>query len=86
VHIGSGGEELLTAGDVVINSAVSFLHPERPFGFDMDVPLASMAFLDRAATDETLFGGYHLPFPGFGHVVRGQSGYWWLLADWQWTS
>jgi glyoxylase-like metal-dependent hydrolase (beta-lactamase superfamily II) len=89
VHISSGSEEMLLTGDVVVNSAVSFLHPEWPFGFDMDVPLATksrMAFLDRAATDKTLVGSYHLPFPGFGHVVREGSAYRWLPADWQWTS
>jgi glyoxylase-like metal-dependent hydrolase (beta-lactamase superfamily II) len=89
VHISSGSEEMLLTGDVLVNSAVSFLHPEWPFGFDMDVPLATksrMAFLDRAAADKTLVGSYHLPFPGFGHVVREESGYRWLPADWQWTS
>jgi glyoxylase-like metal-dependent hydrolase (beta-lactamase superfamily II) len=89
VHIASGTEELLLTGDVVVNSPVDFLHPEWPFGFDMDVPKATkarIAFLDRAATDKTLVGGYHLPFPGFGHVVREGRGYRWLPADWQWTS
>ena len=89
VHISSGSEEMLLTGDVVVNSAVSFLHPEWPFGFDLDVPLATksrMAFLDRAAADKTLVGSYHLPFPGFGHVVREGSGYRWLPAEWQWTS
>src|SRR3984893_2612490 len=38
VHISSGSEEMLLTGDVVVNAAVSFLHPEWPFGFDMDVP------------------------------------------------
>src|SRR5271168_575742 len=88
VRISSGSEELLLTGDVVVNSAVSFLHPEWPFGFDIDVPLATktrMAFLDRAAADKTLVGSYHLPFPGFGHVVREGSAYRWLPADWQWT-
>jgi len=89
VNISSGREELLLTGDVVVNSAVSFLHPEWPFGFDIDVPLATktrMAFLDRAAADKTLVGSYHLPFPGFGHVVREGRGYRWVPADWQWTS
>jgi glyoxylase-like metal-dependent hydrolase (beta-lactamase superfamily II) len=89
VHISSGSEEMLLTGDVVVNSAVSFLHPEWPFGFDMDVPLATksrMAFLDRAAADKTLVGSYHLPFPGFGHVVREGGGYRWLPSDWQWTT
>ena len=89
VNISSGGEQLLLTGDVVVNSAVSFLHPEWPFGFDIDVPLATktrMAFLGRAAADKALVGSYHLPFPGFGHVVREGSAYRWLPADWQWTS
>jgi glyoxylase-like metal-dependent hydrolase (beta-lactamase superfamily II) len=89
VHIASSSEELLLTADVVVNSTVSFQHPEWPFGFDMDVPQATkarIAFLDRAATDKMLVGGYHFPFPGFGHVVREQSGYRWLPADWQWTS
>jgi glyoxylase-like metal-dependent hydrolase (beta-lactamase superfamily II) len=89
VHIGSGSEEMLVAGDVVFDPDVSFLHPEWPFGFDLDVPLATkarLAFLDRAAVDRTLVSSYHLPFPGFGHVVREGSSYRWLPADWQWTS
>ena len=89
VHISSGREEMLLTGDVVVDTEISFLHPEWMFGFDLDVPLATkarMAFLDRAAADKTLVGGYHLPFPGFGHVVREGSGYRWLPADWQWTT
>jgi glyoxylase-like metal-dependent hydrolase (beta-lactamase superfamily II) len=89
VHIGAGNEEMLLTGDVVVDSEVSFLHPEWPFGFDIDVPKGiktRMAFLDRAAADRTLVGSYHLPFPGFGHVVREESGYRWLPADWQWTT
>jgi glyoxylase-like metal-dependent hydrolase (beta-lactamase superfamily II) len=89
VHISSGSEEMLLTGDVVVNAAVSFLHPEWPFGFDLDEPLATktrMAFLDRAAADKTLVGSYHLPFPGFGHVVREGSAYRWLPADWRWTT
>jgi glyoxylase-like metal-dependent hydrolase (beta-lactamase superfamily II) len=89
VHISSGGEEMLLTGDLVFDSTVSFLHPEWPFGFDLDMPLATkarIAFLDRAAADKTLVGSYHLPFPGFGHVVREGNGYRWLPADWQWTT
>jgi glyoxylase-like metal-dependent hydrolase (beta-lactamase superfamily II) len=89
VHLSSVSEELLLTADAVVNSTVSFQQPEWPFGFDQDVPLAAkarIAFLDRAATDKTLVGGYHFPFPGFGHVVREGSGYRWTPADWQWTS
>ena len=79
----------LLTGDVVFDSEVSFLHPEWPFGFDIDAPMgtkARMAFLDRAAADKTLVGSYHLPFPGFGHVVREEGGYRWLPEDWEWKS
>jgi glyoxylase-like metal-dependent hydrolase (beta-lactamase superfamily II) len=89
VHISSGTEEILLTGDVVVDTAIGFLHPEWAFGFDLDVPLATkarIAFLDRAAADRTLVGSYHLPFPGFGHVVRDGNAYRWLPADWQWTS
>src|SRR6202790_5611575 len=89
VHISSGREEMLLTGDVVVDTAIGFQHPEWAFGFDLDVPLATkarMAFLDRAAADKTLVGSYHLPFPGFGHVVREGSAYRWLPADWQWTT
>src|SRR6202035_668369 len=85
VHISSGREEMLLTGDVVVDTAISFLHPEWAFGFDLDVPLATkarIAFLDRAAADKTLVGSYHLPFPGFGHVVREGSGYRWLPGRW----
>jgi glyoxylase-like metal-dependent hydrolase (beta-lactamase superfamily II) len=88
VRISSGSEEMLLTGDVVVDSAVSFLHPGWPFGFDLDVQKGAktrMAFLDRAAADKTMVGSYHLPFPGFGHVVREGSAYRWLPADWQWT-
>ena len=88
-HISSGSQEMLLTADVVVDAVVSFLHPEWTFGFDMDVPLANkarIAFLDRAAADKTLVGSYHLPFPGFGHVVREGGGYRWLPADWQWTT
>ena len=89
VHISSGREEMLLTGDVVVDSAVSFLHPDWPFDFDLDLPKGAktrMAFLDRAAADKTLVSSYHLPFPGFGHVVREGSAYRWLPADWRWTS
>src|ERR1700731_2953925 len=88
VHIRSGSEEMLLTGDVVADPEIGFLHPECAFGFDLDAPLATKArkaFLDRAAADKTLVGSYHLPFPGFGHVVREGGGYRWLPADWQWT-
>lgn len=89
VLISSGKEQLLIAGDILLDSVVSFLHPDWPLLFDLDVPMATktrIGFLDRAVADKALVGGYHLPFPGFGHVVREGSAYRWLPADWQWRN
>ena len=64
VHISSGSEEMLLTGDVVVDTAISFLHPEWAFGFDLDVPLATkarMAFLDRAAAEARSARGERLP-------------------------
>ena len=41
VHISSGREEMLLTGDVVADPAISFLHPEWAFGFDLDAPQAT---------------------------------------------
>src|SRR6202045_277037 len=43
VHISSGREEMLLTGDVVADPGIGFLHPEWPFGFDLDAPLATKA-------------------------------------------
>jgi glyoxylase-like metal-dependent hydrolase (beta-lactamase superfamily II) len=85
----SGNEQLLLTSDVVVNYPVDFAHPEWPFGFDQDKPLAAksrFAFLDRAAIDRTLVSGYHLPFPGVGHVVRAGNAFHWEPASWVWPS
>jgi len=90
VHISSGREEMLLTGDVVVDTAIGFQHPEWAFrGSTWTCPKQqrrAWPSSTRAAADKTLVGSYHLPFPGFGHVVREGSGYRWLPADWQWTT
>src|ERR1700736_2969458 len=57
VHISSGREEMLPPGDVVVDRAIGFQHPEWAFGLHLDVPQATkarLAFLDREAADKTL--------------------------------
>ncbi|WP_446743524.1 MBL fold metallo-hydrolase [Silvibacterium acidisoli] len=89
VLLHSGNDQLLLTSDVVVNYPVDFAHPEWPFGFDQDKPLAAksrIAFLDRAAADRTLVSGYHLPFPGVGHIVRVGNAFHWEPASWMWPS
>lgn len=87
LHIASGRDELLCTGDVVGNRAVSFQRPDWRGGFDTDLDKGAKvrrAFLERCATDKVTVAGYHLPFPGLGHVARDESAFRWVPADWRW--
>jgi hypothetical protein len=46
----------------------------------------AIAERDELAARNAMVGSYHLPLPGFGHVVREGRGYRWQPADWQWTT
>ena len=84
----SGGERLLVLGDAINHGHVSFERPDWQFGFDMDREQAVATrrrLLDMAAADGIAVAGYHLPFPGVGHVVREGSAYRFLPALVRWT-
>ena len=78
VAIRSGNEQLLIGGDVLTQSVVSFAEPGWRWGPDMDADKAIAArrgILDRLAKDRTRLLGYHLPWPGLGHVERHGTAY-----------
>jgi glyoxylase-like metal-dependent hydrolase (beta-lactamase superfamily II) len=74
----SGNDAVLIWGDVVHIAAVQVPRPEAALVFDVD-PEAARAtrqrIFDRAATERLRVAGAHLPFPGFGHIVRHGAGY-----------
>jgi hypothetical protein len=39
--------------------------------------------LDMAANEDLFVIGFHMPFPGIGHVERAQSGYRWVPHGYQ---
>jgi len=39
--------------------------------------------LDLAATDRLFVSGFHMPFPGIGHVERADGGYRWVPVSYQ---
>ncbi len=83
----SGGNQLLIAGDAIAHAYASFEHPEWHFGFDTDKEQAVASrkrLLDMTAADQITLAGYHLPFPGIGHVIRRGDAYQYLPAPWQW--
>lgn len=84
----SGGESLLVLGDAINHGHVSFERPDWVFGFDADGAEAvetRKRLLDMAATDRMAVSGYHLPFPGLGHVARDGSAYRFIPALMRWN-
>lgn len=87
VVVESGGESLLVLGDAINHAHVSFERPEWQFGFDFDKQQAVATrkrLLDMAATERMAVSGYHLPFPGVGHVAKLGDAYRYVPALVKW--
>jgi glyoxylase-like metal-dependent hydrolase (beta-lactamase superfamily II) len=87
VAIESEGELILSTGDLVGDPIFSFERPHWRFGFDWDPDqgvATRRAFLDRAANERARVFGFHLPWPGFGHVARSGDAYRWIPEKWVW--
>ena len=87
ILIESEGQRLLVLGDAISHPYVSFEHPDWHGGFDVDRDAAVVTrkrLLDIAATERLTIAGYHLPFPGIGHVERVGSVYRFLPDLWRW--
>ena len=79
----AGGRELLLTGDAIVNIHTMFERPDWHNFFDIDREQAGRSrrkLLDRAATDEMLILGYHLPFPGIGYALRHEEAFRWHAA------
>lgn len=83
VLLRSGSEQLLIGSDALTQSVVSFAQPDWRWGPDMDSDRAVASrrrILDQLATDRTRLLGYHLPWPGIGHVERKDGAYRFVAA------
>jgi glyoxylase-like metal-dependent hydrolase (beta-lactamase superfamily II) len=87
--VSSGKEALLNSADTVHHHVLMFAHPEWTSAFDSDPKMAAETrrkLLDRAAGDGLRVLGYHLPYPGIGHVRTAKGGaFEWLPEPWSWT-
>ena len=78
VLVEDGGQQLLVLGDALTHPAVSFARPDWQPSTDQLPEVAAATrkqLLDRAATDELLLIGYHLPWPGVGRA-EAKDGAW----------
>lgn len=74
----AGGDGLIVGGDVLTHPLISFAHPEwRPTADHVpDVAVETRKrLLDRMAADRSKLVGFHLPYPGIGHVERKDGAY-----------
>jgi glyoxylase-like metal-dependent hydrolase (beta-lactamase superfamily II) len=80
-----GDQKLLVIGDSVHHHALQFPRPEWTTAWDVTPAQAIKTrlklFKDAAAT-RTFLLGYHLPFPGLGHIRTSGSGYEWVPKPW----
>lgn len=87
VMVESEGQQLMVVGDAISHVYVSFEHPDWQPAMDMDKAQAVATrrrLLDMAATDRIPVAGYHLPFPGVGHVIKRGDAYQFLPEMWRW--
>ncbi len=81
----SGSSQLLHFVDTAHHHAISFAHPEVPFGYDVQ-PAEAVAtrrkLLDRAAAERTRLFGAHMPFPALGYVRRSGAAYEHVIEPW----
>jgi glyoxylase-like metal-dependent hydrolase (beta-lactamase superfamily II) len=85
-RIADDGESLLIVGDALFHPA---LHPARTdvgIAFESD-PTAAAKMRRRlfplAAQEHALLAATHMPFPGFGRIVRDGGQLHWAPADWE---
>ena len=85
-RIADGGQSVLIVGDALFNPA---FHPARTdigIAFEPD-PAAAAAMrkrlFPRVEEESALLAATHMPFPGFGRVVRDNGTAEWLPADWE---
>lgn len=81
----SGRDQLLLTADLAYHPVVNVDRPWRP-GPDRD-PAAALAarrsLFDRAAADRIPVLGFHFPFPGIGRLLKTETGYAWVPANWR---
>jgi glyoxylase-like metal-dependent hydrolase (beta-lactamase superfamily II) len=85
-HIESEGKRLLVWADTCIHYVMSIQRPEWPIDVDDDKDKAVATrkrILDMVASDRLFVAGFHMPFPGLGHVERSAGGYRWVPVSYQ---
>ncbi|WP_166089082.1 MBL fold metallo-hydrolase [Mucilaginibacter inviolabilis] len=79
--ITSGNEKFIHMADIFHDEIVLFAKPEWGTVFDIDFDLAARTrhrVLEEFAASRQKVFGYHLPWPGFGHIEKDNDGFTWV--------
>ncbi|MCW1883729.1 MBL fold metallo-hydrolase [Luteolibacter flavescens] len=86
-RIRSGDAELLHLMDLAHHHLLMFADPNWTIAFDHD-PVVAVATRKKYWTEvtgkHTRCYGFHLPWPGLGHIVTEDDGYRWATEAWAW--
>lgn len=85
-RIESEGERLLIWSDACLHYIVSLQRPDWQAAVDDDKDKAANTrwrLLARTADERILVAGYHMPFPGLGHVERAGNAFRWVPVSYQ---
>ena len=77
-HIGSGNDQTMLLGDLLIKPALFLSNLDWQLSFDADKDMASKtrkAVVERAVADNMNIAGYHFGFPNSGKIEKDGSGY-----------
>ncbi len=80
-----GSESMLVIGDALHISWLEFAHPEWTMGYDADPEQAVATrrkLFEKLANNREGVYGYHMPFPGIGHVRAAGGAFEWVPRLW----
>lgn len=87
-RIRSDGQELLHLMDLAHHHLLMFAKPEWNISFDHDPDLSILTrkkYWAEASAKHTRCYGFHLPWPGLGHIIQpAPNQYAWWAERWQW--
>lgn len=85
--IRDGDTQVVAMADLAHNHVLMVGNPESSPAFDADPKAGAVVrrkLFDRFAADRMRIFGYHMPWPGVGHLRRKGNGFEWMIEPWSW--
>ncbi|WP_237213737.1 MBL fold metallo-hydrolase [Falsiroseomonas oryziterrae] len=82
----SQNQTMLIWGDIAHQTVIQLARPRWRVGVDVDQAMgveSRVRHLEMLASERMLVGGVHVPWPGFGRVIRDGEGFAWVQRPFQ---